>query len=259
MPARRSAEKPYIGIIGGTGMYRIDDGESERGMQIGKFGGKRVAFLPRHGVGHSIPPHMIGYKENIQKLDDAGVSRLISTTAVGSLREDYRPGDLVITDQFINMTHGRDDTFFHDKVVHVSTAYPYCSELREVAADSAKALGYRFHESGTVVVVNGPRFSTRAESKFFGSMGADIINMTQYPEVALAREKGMCYLNISVITDYDSGIDGKEIDQVSYEEVNRVFEANMEKVRTLLSDIVSKIGNERKCDCGSSLDMAVKG
>ncbi len=248
-----------IGVIGGTGMYEVQEGSNhEGGGQSRTIGGKEVAFLPRHGIGHYLPPHMILYKQNIEKLAGMGVERIISTTAVGSLRADYKPGDFVITDQFINMTHGRDDTFFHEKVVHVSTAFPYCEEMRGIAVDSARKLGYDFHERGTVVVVNGPRFSTNAESKVFRGMGADTINMTQYPEVALAKEKAMCYLNISIVTDYDSGVEGKKEGPVSYEEVEKTFKRSLDKLEILLSEIIKKTDDRRKCGCSGSLDSAVK-
>ncbi len=253
-----SANEYKIGVIGGTGMYKIQEGRDIDGLQLGRIGRKEVAFLPRHGRSHSMPPHMVPYKKNIEKLANIGVERIISTTAVGSLRADYKPGDFVITDQFINMTHGRDDTFFHDKVVHVSTAFPYCEEMRRIAVDSAKELGYSFHGNGTVVVVNGPRFSTTAESRVFRGMGADIINMTQYPEVALAREKALCYLNISVVTDYDSGVEGREEGPVSYGDVEETFAHNLDRMSKLLSEIINRTDSRRGCGCASALDSAVK-
>ncbi len=257
-----------IGVIGGTGFYTLMDNPEMVDMStnenkpsdlfmIGTINNNKVAFLSRHGNKHNIPPHMVPYKSNTISFANLGVTRLIGITAVGSLRKDYKPGDLVFTDQFINMTSGRKDTFFdNNPVTHISTAFPYCNELRGVAAKSAERLGLSYHTSGTVMVVNGPRFSTKAESKLFKNMGADIINMTQYPEVVLAKEKCMCYLNISFVTDYDIGLDdviGSEGGPVSYIEVKQRFEESIGNIKKLVADIISNIPEERGCTCKDSL------
>ncbi len=266
------AKNVDIGVIGGTGIYTLLDNPETIDMNneehkqsdifmVGTIGDRGVAFLPRHGSKHTIPPHLVPYKANIEAFSKLGVVRLLASSAVGSLDKNYKPGDFVFTDQFINMTSGRKDTFFDENpVTHVSTAFPYCSELRGAAISSAKRLGISYHEKGTVVVVNGPRFSTAAESRFFRSAGADTINMTQYPEVVLAREKSMCYLNISIVTDYDVGLEdsiGLEGGPVSHAEVAKKFSESAESLKQLISDIIPNIPEERRCTCKDSLVGAV--
>jgi len=261
-----------IGIIGGTGLYTlidnpetIDMSDSENRpsdiFMVGTISNKTAAFLPRHGNKHTIPPHMVPYKSNIESFVKLGVTRLIGISAVGSLRKDYKTGDFVFTDQFINMTSNRKDTFFDkNPVTHVSTAFPYCSELRSIAAKSADRLGLNYHTEGTVVVINGPRFSTKAESKFFKKIDSDIISMTQYPEVALARERSICYLNVSFVTDYDIGLDdvvGQEGGPVSSNEIERAFGESITNIKKLLADIISNIPENRGCICKNALEGAV--
>lgn len=259
-----------IGVIGGTGLYFLIEGAKKIDVEnrygkpsdlfsIGKINGAEAAFLPRHGGRHSMPPHRVPYKANMEGFSLLGAKRILATNAVGSLAREYEPGDIVFFDQFVNMTHGRDDTFFHEeKVVHVSTAEPYCPELRRIASGVAEEQGIKYHSKGTVVVVNGPRFSTRAESRFFSMQGFQLINMTQYPEVVLAREKGMCYLGIGIVTDYDAGLEGTDIKPASLKEVNEMFASNIDKVKRLISEIAPKIPKERStCQCGSALDEAV--
>ncbi len=257
---------PKIGIIGGSGFYdfikdaRNEEINTEYGspsekIAIGKVNGVEVAFLPRHGSKHTIPPHKIPYLANIEALASLGVERIISTNAVGSLNAALRPGDFVFFDQFINATYGRKDTFFDGpNVVHVSTAEPYCNDMRSKAIESAKALGISFHSNGTVVVINGPRFSTKAESRLYSNY-ADTINMTQYPEIALAREKAMCYLGIGIVTDYDAGLEGR-VPPVSYAEVSKTFSASIEKLKELIYNMLPKINAERTCSCKNALKNA---
>lgn len=252
-----------IAVIGGSGLYSLLDGAREveganeygkpsGPVSVGTIGSTEVAFIARHGARHTIPPHRVPYKANIEALAGLGVERIISTNAVGSLNAAYRPGELALFDQFINATHGRDDTFFHGpRVTHVSLADPYCGELRGVAANRGIE-----HESGTVVVVDGPRFSTRAESRRYSSY-ADMINMTQYPEAALAREKGICYLGIAMVTDYDAGLEGRQdVKPVSYDEVGRMFASNIERLKALISDIVRDVPETRSCACKDALKGA---
>lgn len=260
-----------IGIIGGSGFYSLlgsaekhdvvtDCGRPSDQVSIGALSGRSVAFIPRHGAGHTLPPHRVPYKANIEALRSVGVKRVIATNAVGSLSKEYRIGDFVFFDQFVNMTQGRDDTFYHSgKVVHVSTADPYCSEMRSVAMEAAKGLGLRRHASGTVVAISGPRFSTRAESKFFSSQGFQLIGMTQYPEVVLARERELCYLGIGLVTDYDVGIEGAADKPVSSDELSRIFADNMSLMKQLVSSIVKEMPKKRSCACGSALEGAVLG
>jgi 5'-methylthioadenosine phosphorylase len=259
-----------IGIIGGSGFYSLlEDAEtveintrygkpSDR-ISIGTIGDKKVAFLPRHGERHTIPPHKVPYRANIEALNSIGVKRIIATGASGSLKREYGIGQIVLFDQFVNMTHGRDDTFFDEnEVAHVSTADPYCPGLRARTSEVATRLGIEHKKVGSVVVINGPRFSTKAESMFFSDQGFDAINMTQYPEAALAREKAMCYLGIGIITDYDAGVLVKDnsISPVKYDEVLKIFSQNVSKVKDLVRETVTGLPKERGCSCGSSLEGA---
>jgi 5'-methylthioadenosine phosphorylase len=259
-----------IGVIGGSGLYSLLDdakrvsikteyGRPSSDITIGNIEGVSVAFIARHGDRHTLPPHRVPYKANIEAFRRLGVERIISTNAVGSLVPRYKPGDFVFFDQFVNMTQGRDDTFFHTApVTHVSSAEPYCSELTRIATEVSSGLNIKLHRSGTVVVINGPRFSSKAESKFFRNQGFHVINMTQYPEVMLARERRMCYFGIGIVTDYDVGLEGnKLIKPVSAEDVIRTFSKNIEKAKRLILKTVPRIPDKRSCGCANSLDGAV--
>ncbi|MGH9920472.1 MAG: S-methyl-5'-thioadenosine phosphorylase [Nitrososphaerales archaeon] len=264
-----SAKPPTIGVIGGSGFYKfLQTKESSRSetpygkpsasLKVASVKGKRVAFLPRHGEHHEFPPHMVPYRANIHALKKLGVQRIFGPTAVGSLKPEIRPGDFVVSDQLVNFTNGRKDTFYDGPVTtHISSADPYCPELRKVLQKAAKEEGVRLHKDGTVVVIQGPRFSTRAESRFFRSQGWDIINMTQYPEAVLARELEMCYANISMVTDYDSGLEGDpNVKPVDNDEVMRVFNANLGKLRSILLRAVELVPERRGCGCGTALKNA---
>lgn len=261
-----------IGIIGGSGFYSLlkeyesidldtPYGKPSDTIAVGQLRGKTVAFLPRHGSKHTMPPHKVPYRANIEALSMLGVKRIIATAAMGSLKEEYEPGDFVLMDQFVNMTHGRQDTFYDQNVVaHVSLADPYCPVMRRMAADIMRSMNLKYHNNGTVVVVNGPRFSSRAESKFFNKQGFDVINMTQYPEAPLAREKAICYLGIGIVTDYDVGIEGRsEIKPVSNDEVMRVFAANIDTAKDVVGELVERLVPERDCICPTALEGAVIG
>jgi len=258
-----------IGIFGGSGLYSLLEHAEERVVEtpygppsgrvaIGEIEGRRVAFIPRHGREHQYPPHRIPYRANIWAMRSLGVERIIGPCAAGSLQPHIKPGEFVVCDQFVNFTDGREHTFYDGPVTtHISSADPYCPELRGIAVDTAGELGIPVHGRGTVVVIQGPRFSTRAESRFFSSMGWEVINMTQYPECVLARELGICYVNISLITDYDVGLEGRpDIKPVTHTEVLRVFQENNERVRELIFKMISKIREERGCECGHALDTA---
>lgn len=254
-----------IGIFGGSGFYSLLDNaeiiqrETPFGMPsspvtVGTIGKHEVAFIARHGVQHEFPPHKIPYKANMYAFRELGVSRIIAPSAVGSLKREIEPGHFVVPDQFVNFS-SRDDTFYNEvPVTHISAADPYCPELREMIVNMARKLEMPLHESGTVVVIQGPRFASRAESAFYRSNGWDIINMTQYPEIVLAREMEMCYANISLVTDYDVGI--KEEKAVSAEEVGRVFHENSEKLKRLIFDCIPNLPLERGCKCKNALDNA---
>jgi 5'-methylthioadenosine phosphorylase len=219
----------------------------------------RVAFLPRHGPHHRLPPHRINYRANLWAMGQLGVKRIIAPTAAGSLQPHIKPGDFVVCDQFIDRTYGREQTFYDGpRVVHVSSADPYCADLRHHATAAGRELGITVHERGTVVVVQGPRFSTRAESQWYTRQGWDVINMTQYPEVVLARELGMCYVNIALITDFDAGLEGAAgVEPVSVDEVVQVMNANNERVRLLIEALLPRVAGERSCDCARALERAV--
>jgi 5'-methylthioadenosine phosphorylase len=255
-----------IGVFGGSGLYKLLEdpyvhktstpfGPPSAPVTIGEIGGRTVAFMPRHGMEHSLPPHMINYRANVWAMKELGVGRIIGPNAVGSLQADVVPGDFVIADQFVDRTSGRKDTFYDGPIVtHVSSADPYCPTMRQVAIDTAAELGIKAHPTGTVVVIQGPRFSTRAESKWFASQGWEIINMTQYPEAYLATELEMCYVNISLVTDHDAGAEG--VEPVSNEDVIRVFNANNEKVRELIYAMIPALPEVRDCPCATSLEGA---
>ncbi|MCA1595846.1 MAG: S-methyl-5'-thioadenosine phosphorylase [Chloroflexi bacterium] len=262
-------QQASIGVFGGSGFYAfLDDvrhvsvptpyGSPSDEIALARVGANNVAFLPRHGRKHTIPPHSINYRANIYAMKELGVTRILAPTAVGSLQKHVRRGDFVLVDQFVDRTRGRQDTFFDGpEVSHISGAEPYCAELRNSVIDAASATGTPIHPSGTVVVINGPRFSTRAESRWFTSTGWDVVNMTQYPEVALARELGLCYANISLVTDYDAGIaDDPDAGSVNIEEVLRVLADNNERVKTLLLHVLRTLPAERACDCARQADAA---
>lgn len=254
-------KRAVIGVFGGSGFYHLAGTEEIKvdtpfgapsdKITLAKIGNKRVAFLPRHGKEHQLPPHMINYRANLWAMKELGVTRVIGPCAAGSLQAHVKPGDFVICDQFVDRTRGRKDTFYDGPITtHISTADPYCPEMRALAIEKARKLGITVHDKGTVVVIQGPRFSTRAESKWFANQGWEVINMTQYPECVLARELGMCYVNISLITDYDVGLEGHpDILPVTHEQVLEVFKKNNDKLRDLLYELIEAIPDEPACGC----------
>ncbi|MBI5231749.1 MAG: S-methyl-5'-thioadenosine phosphorylase [Coriobacteriales bacterium] len=255
-----------IGVFGGSGFYELLDspssfkidtpyGPPSAPVMHGEIAGREVAFMPRHGMTHDIPPHTINYRANLWAMKQLGVNRIIGPNACGSLQKHVKPGDFVIVDQFVDRTNGRKDTFYDGPiVVHVSSADPYCPTMRKVALDKADTLGITAHDGGTVVVIQGPRFSTRAESRWYASQGWEVINMTQYPEAYLARELEICYVNISLITDYDVGME--DVPPVTNEEVIRVFEENNQKVKDLLFAMIPALPSVRDCPCAHALEGA---
>lgn len=255
-----------IGIFGGSGFYSLLDNVQEVAVEtpygapsdkiaIAEIAGRRVAFLPRHGKQHQYPPHLINYRANLWAMKSLGVKQIIGPCAAGSLQPEVKPGEFVIIDQFVNRTWGRKDTFFEGPVVrHIPAAEPYCSRMREAAIRSAKKLGISVHETGTVVVIPGPRFSTKSESREYSRNGWEVINMTQYPEGWLARELGICYVNIALITDYDVGLEGNpDIKPVTHEEVLKVFSSNNDKLRNLLFAMIEELPRNSECSCGDHL------
>ncbi|MDE1873917.1 MAG: MTAP family purine nucleoside phosphorylase [Candidatus Micrarchaeota archaeon] len=265
-----AAGKTEIGIIGGSGFYellknprsiavRTAYGRPSSKIAEGGLGGRRVAFVQRHGEKHTIPPHRVPYRANIEALAEMGAKRVLASSACGSLSSQFKPGEFVFFDQFVNMTSGRADTFFDaDTVMHVSAAEPYCNELRSIAIRTARAMKLKFHGRGTVVVINGPRFSSKAESRFFSTQDFELISMTQYPEAMLARERRLCYLGIGLITDYDAGLVGqKGVKPVAYAEVGRMFAQNIGKTKELIRRMLEQMPQKRSCSCSRSLEGAL--
>ena len=254
-----------IGVFGGSGFYELLSGADEVAVStpygppsapvvVGSLGGRSVAFLPRHGRGHRYPPHRIPYRANLWAMRSLGVTQLVGPCAAGSLQPDVHPGDFVVCDQLVDRTSGRAQTFYDDRAVHVSFADPYCPDGRAAALAAAASAGIRAHDGGTMVVVEGPRFSTRAESRWYAAQGWSVVNMTGHPEAVLARELELCYTSIALITDYDVGVPG--VPPVTADEVFRVFSSNNERLRTLLDALVPALPVSRTCACGSALTGA---
>ncbi len=238
---------------------RVDTpyGEPSAPVATGEIGGRRVAFIPRHGKRHQYPPHRVPYRANLWAMKEVGAERVIGPCAAGSLQAHVKPGHFVVCDQLVDRTWGREDTFYDGpETTHVGWADPYCPTMREVAIKEAREQGIDVHERGTVVAVQGPRFSTRAESAWYRSLGWEVINMTQYPESILARELELCYLNISLITDYDVGVEDDDAEPVSHELVIKVFNENLSRLRDLLFRIVPSLPVERDCPCATALEGA---
>lgn len=256
-------QQSSIAVIGGSGLYglaaaseavSVDTpyGEPSGPVTIGELDGVTVAFLPRHGPGHTIPPHRINHRANLWALHSLGVERVIAPAAVGSLRVEIAPGHLVVCDQLIDHTGSVHPATYFDgpEVAHVSLADPYCAELRPLAAEAGRAAGFTVHDAGTVVVVPGPRFSTRAESRRFRAEGGDVINMTQFPEAALARELGLCYVNLSLVTDYDAGIEEQPgVAAVTQHVVMANFREHVTTLRGALERLAVRAGAPRGCQC----------
>ena len=240
-----------VGVFGGSGFYQfLDDveeievetpyGKPSAPATIGTIGDRRVAFIPRHGRSHELPPHRIPFRANVWAMRELGVRRIIGPNACGALKAELELGEFVVCDQFVDRTSGRADTFYDGpETTHVSVADPYCPDLRSLLVETARELGIRAREGGTVVVIQGPRFSTLAESRWFQDAGWDVINMTAYPEGYLARELELCYANISMVTDHDVGVGGHE--PVSNEVVIETFNRNLERLRELLFAVIPKI------------------
>jgi len=249
-----------IGIIGGSGLYAMHGIEVIERLQIdtpfgppsddlilARFGERELVFLPRHGSGHHLPPHKINYRANIYAMKLAGVSQLISISAVGSLRRDIEPGHFVIVDQFVDRTQGRDATFFEGPIVaHVPLGDPVCHSMRAALGEACKAAGITTHNAGTYLVMQGPQFSTRAESELYRQWGMDIIGMTNMPEAKLAREAEICYATVAMCTDYDCWHDEEE--DVSVDSIVEIMKSNVDNARHMLEHLLSAAPVH--CDCG---------
>jgi 5'-methylthioadenosine phosphorylase len=249
-----------IAVIGGTGFSGLLEdarwvdvetpyGSASDQVALGSLADKAVAFLPRHGRQHTLPPHRINYRANLWALRELGVSRVIAPNAAGSLQAGVRPGEFVVLDQLVDRTRSRAQTFFDGpRVVHVNMAEPYCPQLRPLAVQAGRSRGETVHDGGTCVVIEGPRFSTRAESAWFTAQGWSVINMTQYPECVLARELDLCYCGVSLITDYDAALVGGEA-AVTHREVLRVFAEKNANLVGVLERMISSVPAEHSCSC----------
>lgn len=244
--------KAEIGVFGGSGFYslledvreiKVDTpyGPPSDAIFLATVKGRNVAFLPRHGRAHTIPPHKINYRANVWAMRSLGVQAVISPCAAGSLQKHVEPGSFVVTDQFVDRTRGRIDTFYDGPIVtHISPAETYSPVLRQLAIETIRDHGIPVHETGTVVVIQGPRFSTKAESKWFHEAGWEVINMTQYPEGYLCRELGMAVVNIALITDYDSGVHAGA-EAVTAHDVLAVFQKNAERIKQVVLDLIGRM------------------
>ncbi|RNM14387.1 S-methyl-5'-thioadenosine phosphorylase [Nocardioides pocheonensis] len=247
-----------VAVIGGSGFYSfLDDarsvpvetpyGEPSAPVTLGEVSGRRVAFLPRHGERHAFPPHLVNYRANLWALRSLGVRQVLAPCAVGGLRPDVAPGDVVVPDQLVDRTTGRAQSYVESGAVHVPFADPYCGRLAETAG---RQPGIK--TGGTMVVVQGPRFSTRAESQHYAAQGWSLINMTGHPEAVLARELQMCYLSIALVTDMDAGVESGE--GVGQEEVFAMFARNVERLKVLLAALIGELPDPAGCTCATWAD-----
>ncbi len=252
-----------IAVIGGSGLYalladatehRVDTpyGPPSDPITVATVGGRRVAFLPRHGRDHRFPPHRIPYRANLWALRHLGARQILAPCAVGGLRRELGAGTFVVPDQLIDRTSTRVHTFYDSGAVHVSFADPYCPVGRRTLLETAASNGIDAVDGGTMVVIEGPRFSTRAESRAYASSGGTIVNMTGHPEAVLARELALCYSAIALVTDLDAGVEGDH--GVTQEEVFRVFGENTDRLRAVLLDAVAALPTDRDCPCPHALD-----
>ncbi len=263
---------PVIGVIGGSGVYEIDGLTNTEWRQVvspfgmpsdellfGELDGQQIVFLPRHGRGHQVPPSGLNFRANIDAMKRAGVTEILSISAVGSLKEEYAPGHFVLVDQFIDRTFARQKTFFEEGcVAHVSMADPVCSRLGDHIAGALSNAGIEYTRGGTYMVMEGPQFSTRAESDLYRSWGCDVIGMTNMPEAKLAREAEMCYATVAMVTDYDCW--HEDHDDVTVEAVIKTIHDNADKARAMIKSVVPSLsGRTEACDvgCHTALDFAI--
>ena len=260
------SKKPSLGIIGGTGLYNLPGmknleskdvdtpfGKPSSPIFFGELKGKLIVFIARHGIGHFISPSEVNYKANIYALKSLGVDTVVGISACGSLRDDYSPGDLVIPDQLIDFTKNRVSSFFGDGLVaHVGSADPYCPELSKLAYEAVLSTGATVHFGGTYITIEGPRFSTKAESNLFRSWGLSVIGMTNSPEAFLAREAEMCYTTIAHVTDYDVWHESEEA--VNVEMILNTLKNNTKIAQKALDILLDKLGTDKMCGCSNALE-----
>jgi 5'-methylthioadenosine phosphorylase len=251
-----------IGVLGGSGLYALLEdarpldvetpwGPPSDRVVVGEVAGRRVAFLPRHGADHRFPPHRIPYRANLWALRSLGVRQVLAPCAVGGLLPELGPGSLVVPDQLVDRTSGRAQTFWDEGASHVPFAEPYCPDGRALVLRLAREAGWPATDGGTMVVVEGPRFSTRAESQWFAAQGWSLVNMTGHPEAVLARELALCYTAVALVTDLDAGVESGG--HVTQAEVFRVFGESIPRLRSLLLDVVAALPADRTCPCGDAL------
>jgi 5'-methylthioadenosine phosphorylase len=261
--------KAEIAIIGGSGIYSIGalEGASTTVVStpygdspeivIGRLSGRRVAFLPRHGKGHTAPPHLVNYRANVWALSELGVKRVLATTASGSLNPRMRPGELALLYQFIDFTKRRPQTFYEggeEGVVHIDITQPYCPELRDILSKAAKGLRLKLHPRATYGCTEGPRFETAAEIKAMHHLGCDLVGMTNVPECVLTRELEICYAAVAVVTNFAAGISKAKL---THAEVAELMRENIGRVQKLLFKAIPRIQKKRSCSCGRALEGAV--
>jgi 5'-methylthioadenosine phosphorylase len=249
-------------IIGGTGVYHPDllDGAEVRILEtpygqakatVGTYKGRGVAFMPRHGAAHSIPPHRVNYRANLWALKALGVHQVLATAAVGSLQLQYAPGSLVVVDDFLDFTKQRTQTFFEENhVVHVDMSDPYCHRLRRHLVASARQLEIPVHDGGTYVCTEGPRFETRAEIRLYQSLGGAVVGMTTVPEVVLAKELELCYATVAMVTNYGTGISANPL---TVDEVVQEMKRNADNIRRLFFHTIDSLSVDRDCNCGAAV------
>lgn len=257
-----------IAVIGGSGIYSLDFIENPQkqevdtpygrspGIILGELEDRKIAFMPRHGKGHSTPPHQINFRANLWSLDELGVERIFATTAVGSLDPNVEPGEFVLLDQFLDFTRDRPLTFYgggEEGVFHVDMTEPYCPELRRVLSETAEDLDISVHSSGTYACTEGPRYETAAEIRVLSRLDADVVGMTNVPESVLARELEMCYSTVSVVTNFAAGISEEKL---THEEVAEIMDENIERVKNLIFSAIPEVPKERTCPCKDALSGA---
>ncbi|MER7847887.1 S-methyl-5'-thioadenosine phosphorylase [Kitasatospora sp. NPDC096077] len=277
MMKRQENSRAELGVIGGSGLYALLDeveevrvgtpyGPPSDAVFVGEVAGRRVAFLPRHGRGHKLPPHRIDYRANLWALHSLGVRQVLAPCAVGGLRPEYGPGTLLVPDQFVDRTSGRVQTYYDGQplpdgtipgVVHVAMADPYCPAGRQALLAAARGAAWEPVDGGTLVVIEGPRFSTRAESRWFTANGWSVVGMTGHPEAVLARELGLCYSSLALVTDHDAGVEHG--DGVTHTEVLEVFARNVDRLRAVLFKALEALPVERECACPHALDGLTTG